>query len=354
MNNIINYNSKYLTQCTKLILIKLSKQLKINIQSNLIKLKIINKINTRLLSLLTSNELKIIYKQLTINSYKSIKNKQILIKKLLYYINKYKKYNIVSIYLWNKSTNKLNNKSINKSTNKSINKSTNKSTNYSSFGITCEYILCKIYKLEYKIHSSIDKLYIKELNDSLLKFKSYFLKKYNMKCIKFTGNKDNSIDFICKNIKLNKTYTLSVKSNTNTNKLVCPQILGQCSYNTMIRYLKNNKNVNIKSKQSLKYYISKNLIYFFNLYFEYLFCCDYLLWIYKEKNNINYCIFSKLNLPMLQKKYFTLTTPYKMWKNCNTLKYKNIPLGIFYLHNSRNVIQFRFYFNNLQKIIPII
>ena len=336
----INKNNKYLTQLTKINLIKLCSKLEIKLpkykplQNNKItKYKLINKINNKLLLSLTNAELQMLYfKLVKINN---IKNKKLLINKILYIIKKTNKFNTISIYL-----SKVNNT-----------ENTDSICNNGSFGITCEYILCRIFKLSFSLHSGVNTKYNKELIIILSKFKEDLFTNYNLICIQYLGNINNSIDFMCKNILTHKEFTLSVKSNINSAKLICPQILGQCSYNTLVKYLKDNKNITIKSKKSLKYYISQNLLYFFNLYFSYLFCCDYLLWISKEKTSINYTIFSKMNKPILNAKYLKLNTSHKLWKNSNTLKYKNKSIGIFYFHNTRNVIQFRFKMNNLLQIM---
>lgn len=336
MINIINSSNKYLTKCNKNSLIKMCKKLKIIIKLKLTKIKLINKINNKLLNYLSVTDLILINNQfLKTTTKQRIKNKKVLIKRILYYTAKYKKYNNISIYLINKS-NRSNN---------SIN------INNSSFGITCEYIICKLFNLEYYNHASINYKYNQELMKILSQFKTELHKKYSMKCIKYIGNNNHATDFLCKHLNSKLTYTLSVKSNMNSSNLVCPQIFGQCSYNTIIKYIKNTKNIIIKSKYDLKKYIIKNLLFFFNLYYKYLFCCDYLLWIKNYNNNMEYNIISKQTVPNINQKYLKLNLSLSLWKSSNILKYKNHSIGIFYFHNTRNVIQFRFYLTNLLKLI---
>ena len=330
---------KYLTH------IKLSKLYKICKILNIINYKkqakkyIINKINLKLLNLLKKDQLNNLWNLLTnkINNKINKKiNKKILIYKINSFINKHKNTNSISIF-WN-NINKLNN-----------NKSNN--INNESFGITCEYILCKLYNLSNNLASRINNQYIIELTIILNKFKAELLKTYNLKCIKYIGYNNNMHDFICKNIKSKLEYTLSVKSNKNYNKLVCPQIIGQCTFNSLVKYIQSYKdNIKITTKFQLKKFIKNNLLFMFNIYFKNLFCCDYLLWIIKNKN-IQYKLIKKPHIIKLKSNLLKLNKNITKWKESNILKYNNKSIGVFQMHNNRNCIKFRFYMNNLLDLV---
>lgn len=336
---------KYLTH------IKLSKLYKICKILNIINYKkqakkyIINKINLKLLNLLKKDQLNNLWHLLTNNINNNINNKinkKLLIYKINNFINKHKNTNSISIF-WNNINNKTNN--INNESNKSNN------INNESFGITCEYILCKLYNLSNNLASRINNQYIIELTIILNKFKVELLKTYNLKCIKYIGYNNNMHDFICKNIKSKLEYTLSVKSNKNYNKLVCPQMIGQCTFNSLVKYIQNYKNnIKITTKFQLKKFIKNNLLFMFNIYFKNLFCCDYLLWIIKNKN-IQYKLIKKPHIIKLKSNLLKLNKNITKWKESNILKYNNKSIGVFQIHNNRNCIKFRFYMNNLLDLV---
>lgn len=348
---------KYLTHIKISKLYKICKILNIINYKKQTKKYIINKINLKLLNLLKKDQLNNLWYLLT-NKINNKTNKKLLIYKINNFINKNKNTNSISIF-WNNinKSNKLNNtnnynklNNINKLNNtNNINKLNN--INNESFGITCEYILCKIYNLSNNLESRINNQYIIELTIILNKFKAELLKTYNLKCIKYIGYNNNMHDFICKNIKSKLEYTLSVKSNKNYNKLVCPQIIGQCTFNSLVKYIQNYKNnIKITTKFQLKKFIKNNLLFMFNIYFKNLFCCDYLLWIIKN-NNIQYKLIKKPHIIKLKSNLLKLNQNISKWKESNILKYNNKSIGVFQIHNNRNCIKFRFYMNNLLDLV---
>jgi hypothetical protein len=328
------------------ILQKLCKKHNIKIKKNITKREIINKLNRFLLKSITKSELINLYENITVTGIGINKSntKTQIINKLLYRIksNTSRRINInkISSYFYNKYKNNL---KVN------VNK-----INYGAFGNTCEYVLCKIFKLNITKHNGIEPSYINLLTKSLYNIKQEFKNTYNMKCIQYTGNTNHKVDFLCKSLNNDIKYTLSVKSNINCKHLVCPQILGQCSFNTFIKFIKEIKNIIIQDVIELKNFISNHLFFLFNTYYTHLFSCDYLLWIKKNSGNgndtINYKILSKKNLDYLVSTNFTLSNSLHNWNSSNCLRYNNTTIGIFQFHNKRNTIQFRFYLDNLLKL----
>ena len=311
----------------------------------LTKKELIHKINNKLLNNLTCKELYNICVYNNINIYKSIKKKKIL-NKLLYFITQKSKYNLINQYYYD---NKNNNTKIIKYQNKK------KRFNNESFGISCEYVLCKIYNLKNNLHSRINYNYINNLTTILNQFKYEFKKDYKLECKKYIGFKNNHIDFLCSD-NINKNISLSVKSNINNNNLCCPQNIGQCTFNSYISKIKKNhyfkfNKISLNSKFQIKKFIINNINKLFIIYYHNLFSCNYLLWIKENNNNINYDIIKKPNIIKLKPELFTFTKNLKTWKESNTLKYNDITLGLFQIHNNRNCIKFRFNLSNLLKLI---
>lgn len=340
---------KSILNLRKIVIIKLCKLLKVNINNKKYKLltkkDLINQINNKLLDKFTVQQLKTLCLNNKINLYNNLKKRQ-LHNKIKYYIKKKNKYNLINSYYYDlQQTNK-----------KIINKEVLQ-TNNESFGISCEYALCKIYKLNNNLSHRINENSIKNLTKILNNFKIEFQNKYNLVCYKYLGHINNSTDFLCKNYKLNKNnITLSVKSNINNNHLCCPQNIGQCTIKSFINKIKKNHyfkylKLDLNSKFKIKKFIINNINKLFSIYYNNLFTCNYLLWIKKNKSNINYQIIKKKKIVKLNPKFFSFTKNIRTWSESNTLKYKNISIGLFQIHNNRNCVKFRFNLANLLKLL---
>jgi len=341
---------KSILKLKKIQIIKLCKILKINLHNqdykNYTKKQLIIKLNHKLLNKFTLSQLKVLCENNKIIFYKNLKKQQ-LQNKIKYFINKNNKYNLINNFYYN-----LNNQNTSIKNNKILNNNQNNET----FGITCEYTLCKIYKLTNKLENRINSTYIKQLTNTLNKFKHEFKNKYNLICYKYLGDKNQEIDFLCKNNKLkNNNISLSVKSNINNNNLCCPQNIGQCTKKSFVNnikkyhYFKFNK-LDLNTIFKIKKFIINNIYKLFNIYYKNLFKCNYLLWIKKNNININYQIIKKPNILKLNPKLFSFTKNIKTWKESNTLKYNNISIGVFQMHNNRNCIKFRFNLKNLLNL----
>lgn len=318
------------------------------------KYELIKKINNKIFKKLSLKQLKEIIKLWKININQKYNNKKYNQNKLKYLIQKNSKYNNLlykyyydSIYNKNKNT-IIKSKHI---ISESIIINQEFKPNNESFGISCEYALCQIYNLDNNLHNRVNHNIIDNLSKVLKDFKVEFKKKYKLSCKEFIGSKNNHIDFICDN-----NQTLSVKSNINNNNLCCPQNIGQCTFKSFINkiqknyYFRSNK-LNLKSIYHIKHFIINNITKLFNIYFNNLFTCNYLLWIKENKNIINYNIIKKPKALKLNPKLFHFTKHIKSWNESNTLKYNNITIGVFQIHNNRNCIKFRFNLDNVLKFL---
>ncbi len=340
--SLLYLKKKELIQFCKLVIVYKISNKKYDLYT---KHKIIQIINNSLINKLTLKNLQNICLTNNILIYKNLKKKQ-LQQKIKYYISKKYKYNLINNYY---------NKYINKSNNNKL-KNNNKINN-ETFGISCEYTLCKLYNLKNSLYNRINNDYINILYPKLQQFKYEFKNKFNLRCTEFVGYTNGDIDFKCSyNKKKINNITLSVKSNINNNNLCCPQNIGQCTLNSYIKKIKTNhyfkyKKLNINNKFQIKKFIILNISKLFNIYYNNLFKCNYLLWIKKNKDNIDYDIIQKPNEIKLNYKLFKFTKQLYTWNESNTLKYDNLMIGIFQIHNKRNCIKFRFNLKNLLKLI---
>lgn len=107
--------------------------------------------------------------------------------------------------------------------------------------------------------------------------------------------------------------TLSLKTTIKRSNKVCPQKIGQPTRKRFKEYF------NIDPEQLdpfIKCYIISNVDYFINRW-ENLWCCDYLLWLYKDNNEWNYKFFDERMLnksPFTDSKKFTFTQKVESWK----------------------------------------
>ena len=208
-----------------------------------------------------------------------------------------------------------------------------------SLGISLEQNLCLINKLSYPqslIYRSWN-FYNSDLQVILSEFSKDHPK---IKFQKYIGSKQNVADFL-----LTDGSTLSVKSNKSHSK-ICPSKIGQLTQKRFCEEFDLPKNVDLKS------FILKNVFKLTFKYYQNLFTCDYILWVYKQKNKFDYLFIDRKNAfpyPFNKKEEFSFTRGIENWKESTTIKYKKVSIGEFQIHNKRDCIKFRFHFKNVVK-----
>ncbi len=233
-------------------------------------------------------------------------------------------------------------------TNNSKCKTTTMYKNNEALGITCEYVTCNLYGLENNLKDRIITRNTDKLINKLTQFKKEFEEEYKQDIIGFNGDQNDSIDFFCKNDKI-----LSMKSNFKKDGKVCPQTIGQPTKRSFINHMRSFEefqDIEIElTNESIKEFILNNINTLIKKYYEHMFCCDYTVWIYGEKEgDFNYRIIDDENIefPFIED-LFTFTRTLEEWNEGNTLKYNNISIGEFQVHRNRNCIKFRFYINKV-------
>lgn len=92
-------------------------------------------------------------------------------------------------------------------------------------------------------------------------------------------------------------------------------------------------------------------------YYQNLFVCDFILWVYKRKNQFYYSSIDRKNVypyPFYKKEYFSFTRTVANWNESLTLKYKNVSIGEFQIHNNRDCIKFHFHLKNLLNFFSLV
>ena len=229
--------------------------------------------------------------------------------------------------------------------------------NNETFGISCELAIIKIFN-GFELPSLVSRSDNNITNLLTPHLKNFFIKNKIDK-LNYVGLKQNKADFIDNN---DKSY--SIKSNLWRSNKVCPQIIGQCSlkkFNQNIYSKLSSNNNKLLNNEDTKNFILENPNKLFLLYFEGLFCCDNTIYIKQNSSMEGYDIsLYKTNDIVSQFKNKCFNDKFNFsrkesWNESSTLKVlvnnKNISIGEFQIHNSRDCIKFRFNFNNLIKYI---
>lgn len=158
-----------------------------------------------------------------------------------------------------------------------------------------------------------------------------------------------SYDFI-----LEGNLTLSLK--TNKGKMVCPPEVGQPGSKTYLLYFSRffNKGISEVTRENFKRMVFENIKYIMPIYVEHLFDSDWLLWLFETKNGFEYRAINKNEISKFEweKNKFSFTkSTIEEWRESNTVKYNEITIGEFQVHNNRNCFKFRFNLKNLLSIL---
>ena len=221
--------------------------------------------------------------------------------------------------------------------------------------MSCEKAICISNNDEN--HSKICSLRCdEELVKKLVEPFTQFQKDNSILALVYTGYSDNKTDFVDVN---GKTY--SVKSNIRKNGKVCPQVIGQPTKRKFIENVYNPINdleqdlqdVSI-SDADIKQNFFKYTDHYLNLYFQYLFCCDYIIHICiteKETDNVSdfqfkFKLIDKMKF-IFEKEKITFSNTCENWNEGITVKYDNVSIGEFQIHRKRDSIKFRFIIDNL-------
>lgn len=221
-------------------------------------------------------------------------------------------------------------------------------------GMSCEKAICISNNDENQ--SKICSLRCdEELVKKIVEPFTQFQKDNSILALAYTGYSDNKTDFVD---VIGKTY--SVKSNIRKNGKVCPQVIGQPTKRKFIENVYNPIN-NVQDLQDvsisdadIKQNFFKYTDQYLNLYFQYLFCCDYIIHIFiteKETDNASdfqfkFKLINKMKFTF-EKEKITFSNTCENWNESITVKYDNVSIGELQLHRKRDSIKFRFILDNL-------
>lgn len=222
--------------------------------------------------------------------------------------------------------------------------------NNETFGMSVENAICNLFRLDKPEHlekrSNLE-IESKARNVIIEVFKNI------PRPIQYVGaekgiygsQSKSPVDFILEGDK-----TLSLK--TNIGNRVCPPEIGQPSIETFKKHFAYLiSDVENFTADTFKEIVFESIDELMNQYLIYLFDCDYLLWIYKNREEYKYKILSNDLKFNFEKEKFTFTRSIGNWNESNTVKYDGISIGEFQVHKNRNSLKFRFNMKNLIEIL---
>lgn len=205
------------------------------------------------------------------------------------------------------------------------------------FGKIFEMAICILYnikfdgKYKYKIEDA------EYLQKRLFKLKDIF--PYEIKHTAKNGNKYDFTGVIDNNIKL------SAKTTKKDGK-VCPQVIGQPSHKKFCQYFNIDILLNL---EQIKSYIEHNINNMLDIYFSNTFDCP-IIYYNKHTDKLQ---FIKLKMIIDWSMYnieFSHIKKEKKWNESSTISINNKTIGEFQVHNHRDCIKFRWYFENLLNL----
>jgi hypothetical protein len=160
------------------------------------------------------------------------------------------------------------------------------------------------------------------------------------------GQSKSTIDFYC------GEKTLSIKTTKNKSFKLCPSECGQPGANTFDLYFGHLYEGEI-DHQKCKTLVINKIDEMIPIYLNHLFDCDYMLLVYVDSPGDGFHIYKKESIPVLEWNIskFSFTRGLEDWNESTTIKYDNISIAEFQLHQHRNSYKFRFHILNLLKVI---
>lgn len=160
------------------------------------------------------------------------------------------------------------------------------------------------------------------------------------------GQSKSTIDFY------SDEETISIKTTKNKSFKLCPSECGQPGKETFDYYFGHLYEGSIDNGKCKRLVINK-IDKMIPIYLDHLFDCDFLLLIYIDSPDDGYHIYKKDKVRRIKWEMddFSFTRDLSNWNESTTVKYKNISIGEFQIHNHRNCYKFRFHILNLSNFI---
>lgn len=226
-----------------------------------------------------------------------------------------------------------------------------------TWGISVEVALCELFNIpvpqEYK--SRFDSEMVIEAQSALGEVATKGAIPQITDCLatERKGFKKSSTDFMA------GKQTISVKTNFNNSKMVCPPEIGQPGievglnyYNSVFGTTISRESLFSKKMYEFKTYFQKNISRIVSDQVEKLFSEDAVLYVRKRNKKIDVLFVDTKNKKFsFDDSQFKFTRTPDDWNESASISYKGISLAEMQLHSNRTPFKFRFNFENLLKVL---
>lgn len=224
-----------------------------------------------------------------------------------------------------------------------------------TLGMTAEAAICDVFGLDKPV-SLVSRVSNAEKKKILPVVKEAFQRM--PRAVRHTGSEKGERGEASKcsyDFELEGGKKLSLK--TNTGNKVCPPEVGQPGADTFLLYFKEflPKGTEKVTNELFKRMVFEKIDKLMPIYLSHLFDSDWLLWIYKEKDNFKYESIHQDEIKndfIWEKEKFSFTkNTVEEWNESNTVKYDGVTIGEFQVHNHRVCFKFRFHMLNTLKLL---
>lgn len=247
----------------------------------------------------------------------------------------------------------------------------NRPINNSMIGDSAEMAICQLFELSDGVEDK--RLLTNSVPEIVHNFKNHYEQKigvlFPISPVAYQGTQSRTrggrsrsgVDF-----RLEGNLTLSVKTNKNRSKKVCPPDIGQPSPRTFDRYFGRGGvfgfdlyDGEITPDRFRKLVlVPENLVLLLGKYIEYLNECDFILWsiyIYRRQEVVSRLVSKKDLLDFVfEPEKISYSNTFQD-HNSVTIKYlfndAQLSLGEFQLHSGRSSLKFRFDFESLLRLV---
>jgi|TARA_B100002003_G_C14126213_1_gene541652 hypothetical protein len=225
--------------------------------------------------------------------------------------------------------------------------------NNESFGQTVEKVICDLngIKADDLVDSSIPKLepLVRSIVVKACEKLPKIIRHLGSERGKRGGQSKSTVDFYCDNGK-----TISVKTSKNPSNKVCPSECGQPGNETFDLYFSHLYEGSITYQKFKKLCLEKSHE-MMPIYLEHLFDCDYFLYVYFGKREMEFKVIKKEEIPSYTwyKDKISFTKNLQDWNESCTIKYNSKSIGEYQVHHNRNCYKFRFNLINLCELLGV-
>jgi len=201
-----------------------------------------------------------------------------------------------------------------------------------------EKAICLEYEIDFNGKFKYEEKEAEKLKEKLVLLKENFPYELN-----HTAKNGNPYDFTSKD----GLYKLSAKSTKKDGK-VCPQVIGQPSKKKFCQYFQLDP---LTDNEQIKSFIENNITILLEKYFQNTFDCSVIY--YNQHKDLILFVNSIKKIEWTNYEIsFNHNEKQKKWNESTTISINKKNIGEFQIHNHRDCIKFRWFFEKLLDTFP--